>query len=48
MSLDMIVVQGTNTLDLEKGPGHYTETADPWDAHYPSPIGAKVQSPTVC
>jgi sortase A len=33
MNLDMIVVQGTNTVDLKKGPGHYTETADPWDAH---------------
>ena len=33
MNLDMIVVQGTSTLDLEKGPGHYTGTADPWDPH---------------
>ena len=33
MDLDMIVVQGTDTLDLEKGPGHYTGTADPWDTH---------------
>ena len=33
MNLDMVVVQGTGTLDLEKGPGHYTQTADPWDAH---------------
>jgi sortase A len=33
MNLDVIVVQGTSTLDLEKGPGHYTDTADPWDPH---------------
>jgi sortase A len=33
MSLDIMVVEGTSTLDLEKGPGHYSQTADPWDAH---------------
>jgi sortase A len=31
MDLDMIVVQGTDTASLMKGPGHYPETADPWD-----------------
>ncbi|MDP9243427.1 MAG: sortase [Actinomycetota bacterium] len=33
MSLDIMVVEGTSTLDLEKGPGHYSRTADPWDSH---------------
>ncbi|MGH2721593.1 MAG: sortase [Actinomycetota bacterium] len=28
---DFIVVQGTNYEDLKKGPGHYPDTADPWD-----------------
>ena len=27
----MVVVQGTSTSDLEKGPGHYADTAFPWD-----------------
>ena len=31
ISLDMMVVQGTSTEDLKSGPGHYVETADPWD-----------------
>jgi LPXTG-site transpeptidase (sortase) family protein len=31
ISLDMIVVQGTAPADLEQGPGHYTDTANPWD-----------------
>jgi sortase A len=31
IGLDMIVVEGTDAADLEKGPGHYPETADPWD-----------------
>lgn len=31
ISLDMIVVQGTDTASLMKGPGHYPHTADPWD-----------------
>jgi sortase A len=30
ISLDMVVVEGTSTDDLEKGPGHYTSTAYPW------------------
>jgi sortase A len=33
MNLDIMVVEGTGTLDLEKGPGHYSQTADPWDPH---------------
>jgi sortase A len=33
ISLDMIVVQGTDTQDLKSGPGHYTDTADPWQDH---------------
>ena len=32
IGLDMVVVQGTDYEDLKKGPGHYTDTADPWDA----------------
>jgi sortase A len=32
MDLDVMVVEGTGTIDLEKGPGHYTRTADPWDS----------------
>ncbi|MBI3648483.1 MAG: class E sortase [Actinobacteria bacterium] len=31
--LDMYVVQGTAYEDLKNGPGHYLDTADPWDAH---------------
>jgi sortase A len=31
IDLDMIVVQGTDTESLKKGPGHYPDTADPWD-----------------
>ena len=31
LDLDMIVVEGTETADLQKGPGHYAKTADPWD-----------------
>jgi len=31
INLDMVVVQGTDYEDLKKGPGHYTDTADPWD-----------------
>jgi sortase A len=33
ISLDMIVVEGTDTNDLKSGPGHYSDTADPWDDH---------------
>lgn len=32
LDLDMIVVQGTDEESLKKGPGHYPDTADPWDA----------------
>jgi sortase A len=31
IDLDMIVVEGTDTASLTKGPGHYPGTADPWD-----------------
>ena len=31
IDLDLIVVQGTDTESLKKGPGHYPDTADPWD-----------------
>jgi sortase A len=31
IDLDMIVVQGTDIESLKKGPGHYPDTADPWD-----------------
>jgi LPXTG-site transpeptidase (sortase) family protein len=31
ISLDMVVVQGTDYEDLKKGPGHYVDTANPWD-----------------
>ena len=31
--LNMVVVEGTDTLALEKGPGHYTGTAYPWQDH---------------
>jgi sortase A len=31
ISLDMVVVQGTDYEDLKKGPGHYLDTANPWD-----------------
>jgi sortase A len=31
--LDMVVVEGTDTLALERGPGHYTGTAYPWQDH---------------
>ena len=31
--LDMVVVNGTSTADLEKGPGHYIGTAYPWERH---------------
>jgi sortase A len=32
IDFDMIVVQGTDEESLKKGPGHYPDTADPWDA----------------
>ena len=31
IDLDIVVVQGTDYEDLKKGPGHYVDTADPWD-----------------
>jgi sortase A len=31
IELDMVVVQGTDRASLTKGPGHYVETAMPWD-----------------
>ncbi|MBA3690390.1 MAG: class E sortase [Actinobacteria bacterium] len=30
IDLDMIVVEDTDEAALEKGPGHYVDTADPW------------------
>jgi sortase A len=32
IDFDMIVVQGTDEESLKKGPGHYPDTADPWEA----------------
>jgi sortase A len=31
--VNSIVVQGTDTESLKKGPGHYEETNDPWRNH---------------
>jgi len=31
INLDMIVVEGTDTASLTKGPGHYPRSANPWD-----------------
>ena len=31
IGLDMMVVQGTEYEDLKLGPGHYVDTANPWD-----------------
>jgi sortase A len=31
IDLDIVVVQGTDYEDLKKGPGHYLDTANPWD-----------------
>lgn len=31
LDLDMVVVQGTDYESLKKGPGHYLDTANPWD-----------------
>jgi LPXTG-site transpeptidase (sortase) family protein len=31
IDLDMVVVQGTDYTSLKEGPGHYLDTADPWD-----------------
>jgi sortase A len=31
IGLDMVVVEGTDYESLKEGPGHYLDTADPWD-----------------
>jgi sortase A len=31
IGVNFMVVQGTDYDDLKKGPGHYSDTADPWD-----------------
>jgi sortase A len=31
IDVDFVVVEGTDYTSLKKGPGHYTDTADPWD-----------------
>jgi sortase A len=31
IGVDSMVVQGTDYASLKKGPGHYLDTADPWD-----------------
>ena len=31
IEVDLVVVEGTGTEALKKGPGHYTDTAYPWD-----------------
>ena len=31
IGLEMVVVEGTGTEDLKKGPGHYVDTAFPWE-----------------
>jgi len=31
IDIDYVVVEGTDTEALKKGPGHYTQTAYPWD-----------------
>jgi sortase A len=33
IKLDMIVVEGTDSASLTKGPGHYKDTAYPWNEH---------------
>jgi len=33
IDLDMVVVEGTDTASLKMGPGHYTNTAYPWQDH---------------
>ena len=30
IDVDYVVVEGTDTESLKKGPGHYTDTAYPW------------------
>jgi sortase A len=31
IGVDYVVVEGTDHTSLKKGPGHYPDTADPWD-----------------
>jgi sortase A len=31
VDVDFVVVEGTDYASLKKGPGHYPDTADPWD-----------------
>jgi len=31
IDIDFIVVEGTEYVDLKKGPGHYEDSANPWD-----------------
>ncbi|HEX2025822.1 MAG TPA: class E sortase, partial [Actinomycetota bacterium] len=31
IDLDVVVVEGTDVIDLKAGPGHYAGTDDPWD-----------------
>lgn len=33
IDVNFMVVQGTGYEDLKDGPGHYPDTADPWDDH---------------
>lgn len=33
IDIDYVVVEGTDTEALKKGPGHYTQTAYPWQDH---------------
>jgi sortase A len=31
IDVDVVVVEGTEVVDLKEGPGHYAGTGDPWD-----------------
>lgn len=33
IDLDVVIVEGTDTDALKKGPGHYLQTAYPWEDH---------------
>jgi sortase A len=33
IDVDLVVVEGTDTESLKKGPGHYVDTAYPWQDH---------------
>ncbi len=33
IDVDLVVVEGTDTESLQKGPGHYLDTAYPWQDH---------------